>query len=81
MALNALASGAQNAPRKPRVPFILAALPFVAYPLKLNPRSAAVIFNKTRFRRFVFDSDIPARSGAAKFDTKILNSRAIFQND
>ena len=28
-------------PPKPRVPFILAALPLVAHPLKLNPRSAA----------------------------------------
>ena len=28
-------------PLKPRVPFILAALPLFAYPLKLNPGSAA----------------------------------------
>ena len=37
-----------------------------------------VRFNKTRFRLFVFDANIPARSGATKFDTNILHSGAQF---
>ena len=39
-------------PLKPRVPVILADLPLVAHPLKLNPRSAAAKRKKSELQHF-----------------------------
>ena len=40
-----------------------------------------VIFNKTSFELFVLGLDTPMRSGAMKFDTKILHLGVSFKND
>ena len=39
---------------KPRVPFIIAALPFVAHPLKLNPKSDALVKHENEIVRISF---------------------------